>query len=62
MTTKTMTARRWATTGTLAVLGAAVTLATWAGGQPNQAVMLAGFYVLCCGGVLYTKTSPRDPG
>jgi hypothetical protein len=44
-----MTARRWATTATLAVLGAAVTLATWAGGEPYLAAMLAGFYVLCCG-------------
>jgi hypothetical protein len=49
MNAKTMTARRWATTGTLAVLGAAVTLATWAGGEPYLAVMLAGFYLLSCG-------------
>lgn len=48
MSTMTMTARRWATTGTLAVLGAAVTLATWAGGEPYLALMLGGFYVLCC--------------
>jgi hypothetical protein len=47
--TKTMTARRWATTGTLAVLGAAVTLATWAGGEPYLAVVLGGFYLLSCG-------------
>jgi hypothetical protein len=48
MSTKT-TARHLATTGMLAGLGAAVTLASWAGGQPYLAVMLAAFYVLCCG-------------
>jgi hypothetical protein len=49
MSTKTMTVRRWATTGILAVLGGAVTLATWAGGEPYLAVVLGGFYLVCCG-------------
>jgi len=49
MTTKTMTARRWATTGTLALGGAAVTLAAWAGGEPYLAVALAVIYTVCCG-------------
>lgn len=49
MSTKTMMVRSWATTGLLAVLGAAVTLATWVGGEPYLALVLGGFYLLCCG-------------
>jgi hypothetical protein len=49
MSTKAMTARRWATTATLAAGGAAVTLAAWVGGEPYLAVALAVIYVVCCG-------------
>jgi hypothetical protein len=49
MSTKAMTARRWATTATLAAGGAAVTLAAWVGGEPYLAVALAVIYVGCCG-------------
>jgi hypothetical protein len=43
-----MRRRRWVSTGLLAVLGAAITLATWIGGEPYLALILGGFYLLCC--------------
>lgn len=46
---QTRTSRRWATTGLLAVLGAAITIASWVGGEHSLAIMLGIFYVACCG-------------
>lgn len=49
MTAKTSTtARRNATTGLLAVLGAAITGATWVGGEHGLAIAMAGLYLLSC--------------
>jgi hypothetical protein len=40
--------QRFAPTGVLAVLGAAITIATWIGGEPYLAIILAAFYVVSC--------------
>lgn len=40
--------RRWSSTGVLAVLGAAITAATWIGGEHALALMLGAFYVVSC--------------
>ncbi len=50
------TTRRWGSTGLLALLGAAVTVATWAGGEHGFAIGLGGFYLLCClGAYLWSR-------
>jgi hypothetical protein len=43
-------ARSWASTGVLAVLGGAITVASWVGGEHSLAIMLGIFYVVCCVG------------
>jgi hypothetical protein len=49
MTAKTSTmARRNPTTGMLAVLGAAITGATWVGAEHSLAIAMAGLYLLSC--------------
>lgn len=45
---QTHSARRWASTALLAVLGAAITLASWIGGEHSLAVALGVFYIVCC--------------
>jgi hypothetical protein len=48
MQTQTQTARRWASTALLAILGAAITAASWIGGEHSLALILGIFYVVCC--------------
>ncbi len=43
-------ARPWASTALLAVLGGAITVASWIGGEPALALMLGIFYAICCVG------------
>jgi hypothetical protein len=43
-------ARPWVSTALLAVLGGAITVASWMGGEPALAVMLGIFYAICCVG------------
>lgn len=40
--------RRLASTAILGVLGGAIAIATWVGGEPYLAIMLGIFYVVCC--------------
>ncbi len=42
--------RAWVTTAVLAVLGGAITVASWVGGEQSLAIMLGIFYVICCVG------------
>lgn len=49
MIESTNTMRQWVSIGVLAVLGAAITGATWLGGEPDLALVLGIFYVLSCG-------------
>ena len=48
LTTMNTATRRWAAIALLAALGAAVSAATWVGGDHGFAVGLGGFYLLCC--------------
>ena len=49
-------ARPWASTAVLAVLGGAITVASWIGGEPSLAIMLGIFYVVCCiGAYLWSR-------
>ena len=52
--------RRWASVATLAVLGAALTIATWIGGEQTLAVMLGVFYVVCCAAVYLWSRGSGD--
>jgi hypothetical protein len=54
------TTRRWASTALLAVLGAAVSVATWLGGEHGFAVGLGVFYLLCCVGAFWWSGGTGD--
>ena len=54
------TTRRWATTALLAVLGAAVSVATWVGGDHGFAVGLGIFYLLFCIGAYWWSRGTGD--